>query len=113
MPVLANTVIVYLAAALLEIAGCFAFWAWLRSGASPFWLIPGVAGLVGFAWLLTLAPADHAGRAFAAYGGIYVAASLLWLLAVEGRRPDLWDIAGGGLAVAGALLVIFGPRALS
>lgn len=110
MPALA-TLILYLAAALLEIAGCFAFWAWLRSGASALWLIPGTGALVAFAWLLTFAPSDQAGRAFAAYGGIYVAASLLWLLAVEHRRPDLWDLAGGTLAVIGALVILFGPRA--
>jgi drug/metabolite transporter superfamily protein YnfA len=60
--------LVYGAAALAEIGGCFAFWAWLRSGASVLWLIPGVASLVVFALLLTLIPAEAAGRAFAAYG---------------------------------------------
>ncbi|MDB5377283.1 MAG: hypothetical protein JWR00_1729, partial [Rubritepida sp.] len=56
----------------------------LRQGASVWWLAAGVASLLLFAWLLTLAPGDAAGRAFAAYGGVYVAASLVWLMAVEG-----------------------------
>ena len=62
MPVYATTTLIYAGAALAEIAGCFAFWAWLRQGHSPLWLVPGIASLVVFAWLLTLAPAAHAGR---------------------------------------------------
>ena len=57
------TLPVYLAAAVAEIAGCFAFWAWLRNDASPLWLIPGAVSLAVFAWLLTLSPAAFAGRA--------------------------------------------------
>ena len=101
---------IYALAALAEIAGCFAFWAWLRLGKSVWWLIPGVAALIAFAWLLTLAPTDQAGRAFAAYGGIYILASLAWLWAVEGRQPDLWDFSGGALALAGAAVILFAPR---
>ena len=62
--------LIYLAAAAAEIAGCFAFWAWLRLDRSPLWLLPGIASLCVFAWLLTLVDAEHAGRAYAAYGGI-------------------------------------------
>lgn len=104
---------IYAAAALAEIAGCFAFWAWLRNGHSPLWLIPGIASLALFAWLLTLAPSDQAGRAYAAYGGIYIAASLFWLWAVEGQRPDGWDLAGGALALVAAGIILFAPRAAS
>src|SRR5690606_8816152 len=74
-----HTALAYVGAAVAEIAGCFAFWAWLRLGASPWWLLPGVASLLTFAYLLTLADAAVAGRAYAAYGGIYISASLLWL----------------------------------
>ena len=86
---------VFIAASLAEIAGCFAFWAWWRLEKSPLWLIPGVASLILFAWLLTLSDTDAAGRAYAAYGGIYIAASLTWLWSIEGIRPDRWDIARG------------------
>lgn len=99
----------YLLAALLEIAGCFAFWSWWR-GASVLWLIPGVLALVGFAFALALTPPTHAGRSYAAYGGVYIVASLAWLWAVEGSRPDWADLAGAGLALAGAVLIIFAPR---
>jgi small multidrug resistance family-3 protein len=101
----------YATAALLEIAGCFAVWAWWRQGASALWLIPGVAALAGFAMLLALSPAAFAGRAYAAYGGVYVAASLLWLWAIEGARPDRWDLAGGAMVLAGAGLILWAPRA--
>ena len=73
------TLLAYAAAALLEIAGSFAFWAVLRQGRPALWLLPGLLALPAFAWLLTRSPAAFAGRAFAAYGGVYVAASLLWL----------------------------------
>lgn len=73
------TALVYAAAALAEIAGCFAFWAWLRLGKSALWALPSLASLAGFAGLLTLVEAPAAGRAFAAYGGVYIAASLGWL----------------------------------
>lgn len=98
-------------AALLEIAGCFAFWAWWRLGASVFWLIPGLLALVGFAFLLALTPALTAGRSFAAYGGVYIAASLAWMWAVEGIRPDRADMVGAALALAGAAVILFAPRA--
>jgi len=101
---------IYAAAAAAEIAGCFAFWAVLRQGAAPAWLAAGAASLLLFAWLLTRLEVDAAGRAYAAYGGVYVAASLLWLWAVEGVRPDRWDVSGSALCLAGAAVVLFGPR---
>ena len=99
----------YLLAALAEIAGCFAVWHWWR-GASALWLLPGAAALGAFAFLLALTPPDQAGRSFAVYGGVYIAASLLWLWAVEGARPDRWDMAGAALALAGAAVILWGPR---
>ena len=97
-------------AALAEIAGCYAVWIWMRDGASPVWLLPGLASLALFAWLLTRVDAAHAGRAYAAYGGIYIVASLVWLRAVEGQRPDGWDLAGGALSLAGAAIILYAPR---
>src|SRR6218665_2944101 len=111
MPVQLTSLLIFGGAAVAEIAGCFAFWAWLRNGHSVWWLLPGMGALALFAWMLTLAPAEHAGRAYAAYGGIYIAASLLWLWLAEGRRPDVWDISGGILAVLAAVLILFAPRA--
>ena len=99
-----TTPVVYVLAAIAEIAGCFAFWAWLRHDKSALWLIPGMACLAAFAWLLTLVDSSAAGRAYAAYGGVYIAASLAWLWAVEGFRPDRWDMAGGVICIVGAVV---------
>lgn len=104
------TPVAYLVAAFAEIAGCFAFWAVDRLDKPAWLLLPGVASLVVFAWALTFVDSDGAGRAFAAYGGVYVAASLVWLWAVEGLRPDRWDLTGGAICLVGAAIVIAGPR---
>ena len=101
---------IYVAAALAEIAGCFAFWAWLRMGKSPLWLAPGVLSLMLFAYLLTRVDSAAAGRAYAAYGGIYIAAALLWLWGAEEVRPDRWDIIGMMLCMLGAAVILFGPH---
>lgn len=106
--VYALNILIYLAAATAEIAGCFAFWAWLRQGKSLGWLLPGVASLVLFAFLLTRIDVAFAGRAYAAYGGIYIAASLTWLWLVEGLRPIAWDAAGAALAALGAVTILAG-----
>lgn len=104
------TAFVYIAAALAEIGGCFAFWAWLRLGKSPIWLIPGCASLVAFAWLLTLVDTEAAGRAYAAYGGVYITAALFWLWAIEGVRPDRWDMMGVALCLAGSAVILLAPH---
>jgi len=104
------TILAYAGAALCEIAGCYAFWAWLRLGKSPLWLVPGLLSLALFAWLLTFVDSDAAGRAYAAYGGVYICASLLWLWAIEGLRPDRWDVGGALLCLLGVALIILGPR---
>lgn len=104
------TVAAYAGAALAEIAGCFAFWAWLRLDRSPWWLVPGMAALALFATLLTRVESDAAGRAYAAYGGVYIVAAILWLWGVEGQRPDRWDLAGGAVCLIGTGLILFGPR---
>ncbi|KAB1074706.1 YnfA family protein [Methylobacterium planeticum] len=105
------TLLAYAGAALAEIAGCFAFWAWLRLDRSPCWAAPGLASLALFAYLLTFVESEAAGRAYAAYGGVYVAASILWLWAAEGHPPDRWDIAGGAVCLAGMAIILYGPRA--
>ena len=100
----------YVGAAFLEIAGCFAVWAWMRLGASAWWLVPGGLALAGFAFLLTLIDVDAAGRAYAAYGGIYIAATIVWLWLVEGTLPDRWDIIGATICLVGALVILFAPH---
>ncbi|WP_051112023.1 YnfA family protein [Hyphomicrobium denitrificans] len=105
-----KTAIVYVAAAFFEIGGCFSFWIWIREGRSGWWLAPGVISLMLFAWLLTQVDASAAGRAYAAYGGVYIFASLLWLWTVEHVRPDRWDVLGSAICIVGAAVILFGPR---
>jgi len=105
-----RTVAVFASAAVFEIAGCFAFWAWLRQDRSPWLGLAGAASLIGFAVVLTRAESAFAGRAYAAYGGVYIAASLLWLWAVERMRPDRWDLIGAAVCVVGASIILFTRR---
>ena len=100
----------YIGAATAEIAGCFAFWAWLRLDKSPWWLVPGMGSLILFAYLLTRIDSGFAGRTYAAYGGVYIAASLGWMWLVEAQRPDRWDLAGAVICLGGAAVILFGPR---
>jgi small multidrug resistance family-3 protein len=105
-----RTLALYVAASVAEIGGCFALWAVTRNGASALWLAPGVLSLILFGWLLTRVDVDFAGRAYAVYGGIYIAASLIWLWGVEGRAPDRWDVIGAAVAIAGAMIILYMPR---
>ena len=101
-----RNLLAFAVAAVLEIAGCFAFWQWLRNGRSLLVALAGVGSLVGFAAMLTRVNAPFAGRAYAAYGGVYIAASLAWLVLVEGQRPSATDVRGAGVAVAGAGVIL-------
>ena len=93
-----------------EIAGCYAVWAWARMDRSAWWRLPGGVSLALFAWLLTLVPSEAAGRAYAAYGGIYVAASVLWLWLAEGQRPDRWDLIGAAVCLLGTAIILLPSR---
>jgi small multidrug resistance family-3 protein len=105
-----TAILIFSLTALLEISGCFAFWMWARQGQSALWLAPGVLALFAFAWLLTKVDVEHAGRVYAVYGGIYIVASLGWLWAVEGARPDRWDILGSIVCLTGAAIILWAPR---
>jgi small multidrug resistance family-3 protein len=105
------TILVYAGAALAEIAGCFSFWAWLRLDKSPLWIMPGMVSLASFAYLLTLVDTTAAGRAYAAYGGVYIVASISWLWLVENSKPDRWDVTGAVICLVGAAVILFPTRA--
>jgi small multidrug resistance family-3 protein len=100
-----RSLVFFCLAAVCEIAGCFSFWAWLKQNRSPLWLIPGCLSLLLFAWLLTRADTHFAGRAYAAYGGIYIGASLLWMWAVERTVPDRFDLLGATICLIGASVI--------
>jgi small multidrug resistance family-3 protein len=106
-----TNILVFAVAAFFEIGGCFAFWLWLRRGTSLSVAVLGVVSLVAFAVTLTRVDSAFAGRAYAAYGGIYIVASLLWLWLAEGQRPRSTDLIGAGIAIIGALVIIgLAPR---
>ncbi len=105
-----GSAVAYIGAAVAEIAGCFAFWAWLKLDKSVWWLVPGMVSLAVFAFMLTRIDVAFAGRAYAAYGGVYIMASLGWLWLVEGVRPDRWDLVGAAVCLAGAGIILLGPR---
>src|SRR5687768_12669974 len=96
----------FVLAAACEIAGCYAAWMWLRLGRSAWWLAPGAVSLLIFALALTRVDAAFAGRAFAAYGGVYIVSSLVWLAVVERTTPRGTDIAGALLCLGGAAVIL-------
>ncbi|MFT8591504.1 MAG: YnfA family protein [Acetobacter orientalis] len=107
---LLKSLLIYIIAGFAEIAGCFAAWLWLKEGRSTWLLVPGLCSLALFALILTRIEAESAGRAYAAYGGVYITASLIWMRLVEGRTPDKWELLGAGICLAGAGLILFAPR---
>lgn len=98
----------FAAAALFEVAGCFAFWHWMRRGGSPAWAIVGLVSLAAFALALARVDAPFAGRSYAAYGGIYIAMALAWLWLLEGQRPTPTDLVGAAVAISGTLIILSG-----
>lgn len=101
-----TNIVIFALAAFFEIAGCFAFWMWLRRGTTPLMAVLGMVSLIAFALALTRVDSAFAGRAYAAYGGIYIAASLVWLWLIEGQAPTRTDLVGAALAISGALIII-------
>lgn len=95
--------------AVAEIVGCYLPYLWLREGKSAWLLVPAAASLALFAWLLSLHP-TAAGRVYAAYGGVYIGAAILWLWAIDGIRPSLWDVVGSTVALCGMAIIMFAPR---
>jgi small multidrug resistance family-3 protein len=105
-----QNLIFFLLAAAGEISGCYSFWAWLRLGKSIFWIIPGICALIFFAFALTKIDAENAGRVYAAYGGIYILSSLIWLWLAEGIKPDKWDFLGVAISLIGTVVILFSPH---
>lgn len=104
-----KTIALFLLTALAEIIGCYLPYLWIKEGKSAWLLLPAGMSLALFAWLLTLHP-QPAGRTYAAYGGIYVATSLIWLWRVEKIRPDHWDLIGVAVTLIGMSIIAFMPR---
>lgn len=105
-----KTTLLFIATALAEIIGCYLPYLWLRKSESIWLLLPASISLAIFVWLLTLHPAAS-GRVYAAYGGVYVATSLLWLNVVDGVKLSNYDWVGAALALTGMAVIATGWRA--
>lgn len=105
---LLQTIGLFVLTALAEIIGCYLPWLWLKKSGSAWLLLPAAISLATFAWLLSLHP-QAAGRVYAAYGGVYISVALLWLWAVDGIRPSVWDYVGTGVALCGMAIIMLAP----
>jgi small multidrug resistance family-3 protein len=94
--------------AVAEIVGCYLVFLWVRGDRSPLLLVGAAVALGVFAWMLSFHPS--AGRAYAAYGGVYVAAAVVWGWLVEKQPPDRWDLIGAAVCLVGMAIITFGPR---
>ena len=106
----ARSVAVFVLAALLEIGGAWLVWQGLREHRGWLWVGAGVVALGGYGLVTTLQPDAPFGRTLAAYGGVFVAGSLLWAAVADGFRPDRWDVAGALVCLAGVALIMYAPR---
>ena len=101
---------IFFLAAFFEIFGCFTFWLYFRLERTPWWIALGVVSLVLFAYVLTKIDVENAGRVYAIYGGIYIIASLIWLVLVEKESFNRWDVIGASLAILGAFIIFIGNK---
>jgi small multidrug resistance family-3 protein len=106
---IARSVTLFIIAGLCEIGGGYLVWLWLREHRSVALGVAGAVLLVLYGVLPTLQPA-HFGRVYAAYGGVFVALSLLWGWWIDGNRPDVPDVVGGLMCLAGVGLMMYWPR---
>jgi small multidrug resistance family-3 protein len=104
-----KTFLLFVATAMAELVGCYLPYLWFRKGGSTWLLLPAVFSLALFAWLLTLHP-TASGRVYAAYGGVYVSAAILWLWLIDGVKPTRWDVLGAGLCLAGMAIIMLSPQ---
>ena len=109
---LLRSVLLFLAAGLCEIGGGWLMWKWLRDDRSGWWGFLGALILVLYGVIPTL-QTSHFGRVYAAYGGVFIALSLLWGWRFDGNRPDRADVLGATIALNGVCLMMYWPRGAS
>ncbi|GAA1499192.1 YnfA family protein [Paeniglutamicibacter kerguelensis] len=105
-----KSVLLFGVAAFLEIGGAWMIWQGVRENRGWLWIGAGAIALGLYGFVATLQPDANFGRILAAYGGVFVAGSLLWGVLVDGFRPDRWDVAGAIVALGGVALIMYGPR---
>jgi small multidrug resistance family-3 protein len=108
--VTARSIALFLLAALLEIGGAWLVWQGLREHRGWAWVGAGMVALALYGMVATLQPDAAFGRVLAAYGGVFIAGSLVWGAVADGFRPDRWDVAGSLVCLVGVALIMYAPR---
>lgn len=107
---LVRSVVLFVLAAVAEIGGAWLVWQGVRENRGLLWIGAGFVALGIYGLVATLQPDANFGRILAAYGGVFVAGSLLWGMFVDGFRPDRWDVIGAGVCLAGVAVIMYAPR---
>jgi len=107
----ARSIVLFILAAVAEIGGAWLIWQGVREHRGWLWIGFGVVALGAYGFVATLQPDPHFGRILAAYGGVFVAGSLAWGMAVDGFRPDRYDVVGALLCLVGVAVIMYAPRA--
>jgi small multidrug resistance family-3 protein len=106
-----RSIALFVLAAVAEIGGAWLVWQGVREHRGLLWMGAGVVALGIYGFVATLQPDANFGRILAAYGGVFVAGSLAWAMAVDGFRPDRFDVVGAAICLVGVGVIMYGPRA--
>jgi small multidrug resistance family-3 protein len=105
-----RSILLFVVAAIAEIGGAWLVWQGVREHRGWAWAGAGVIALGLYGFVATFQPDAHFGRILAAYGGVFVAGSLVWGIALDGFRPDRYDVVGAVLCLAGVAVIMYSPR---
>ncbi|MDQ1391282.1 MAG: small multidrug resistance family-3 protein [Acidimicrobiaceae bacterium] len=101
----------FVVAAIAEIGGVWLVWQGVREHRGIGWIGAGIVALTMYGFIATFQKDPNFGRVLAAYGGIFVAGSLVWGVVLDGFRPDRFDLIGAAICLAGVAVIMFVPRA--
>lgn len=105
-----RSLVLFAAAALLEIGGAWLVWQGWREHRGLWWVAAGVIALGFYGGVATLQPDANFGRILAAYGGVFVAGSLAWGVVVDRYHPDRYDVIGAVICLVGVVVIMYAPR---
>lgn len=106
-----RSILLFVLAAVAEIGGAWLVWQGVRENKGLLWIGAGVIALGAYGFVATLQPDAEFGRILAAYGGVFVAGSLLWGMVADGFRPDRYDVIGAAVCLIGVAVIMYAPRA--